>query len=152
MVIPRKLVAPMWLCVTSTIVMCVTMPSRTPTIVQPSTIDISLSIENEMSMPCTQGPPGDVILQFSIITELRRTWMPSRLTPTTRTLSSITWCESSTSMPFSPPITVTLRRVTLFARMRMPPLTVPPTSVCACLITSGPWTVPCRWTVGGLTA
>ena len=80
----------MWLCITSTIVMCVTMPSRTPTIVQPSTIDISLSIENEMSMPCTHGPFGDVILQFSIITELRRTWMPSRLTPTTRTLSSIT--------------------------------------------------------------
>ena len=55
-------------------------------------------------------------------------------------------------MPFSPPITVTFRSVTLFARMTIPPLTVPPTSVCAWRITSGPWTVPCRWTVGGVTA
>jgi len=31
--------------------MCVTIPSRTPTIVQPSTMLISLSIEKEMSIP-----------------------------------------------------------------------------------------------------
>ena len=150
-VIPRSDVSPTRLCSTSTIDMCVTIPSRTPTIVQRSTMLISLSIENEMSMPCTHGPAGLETVQPSIITLARRTWMPSSSEPTTCTFSSITWCASSMSMPFSPPCTVTSRSVTWSARITMPPLTMPPTSVCACRITSGPCTVPCRCTVGGRT-
>ena len=88
-VIPRSEVSPMRLCSTSTIDMCVTIPSRTPTIVQRSTMLISLSIENEMSMPCTHGPAGLETVQPSIITLARRTWMPSSSEPTTCTFSSI---------------------------------------------------------------
>ena len=47
--IPRRDVSTDAVVLTSTIDMCVTIPSRTPTIVQRSTMLISLSIENEMS-------------------------------------------------------------------------------------------------------
>ena len=81
MSMPRSVVLLTWLCLMSAITQCVTIPSRTPEIVQPSIIDIALSIANEMTMPCTHGPRGADTWQSSIITAARRTWMPSSVTP-----------------------------------------------------------------------
>ncbi len=129
--IPRSVAPRTWLPRTSTAAECVTIPSRTPAIVQPVTMLIGRPIEYETSTPCTHGPPGSAIEQPSIITPASRTWIASIDARTTRTSSSITCDAWATSMPFSPPITMTSRSVTWLARIRIPPLTTPPTSVCA---------------------
>ena len=150
--IPRSVVSRMWFDITSTADEWVTIPSRTPAIVQCDTMLIARPIEYEMSTPCTHGPDGSAIVQLSIMIPASRTWIASTVTCSTRTWSSMTCDACSTSMPFSPPTTVTWRIVTLFERTTMPPSTVPPVSVSGWRITSGPCTVPCRCTVGGRVA
>src|SRR6266545_2049117 len=109
-----------------------------------------------MSIPCAQGFSPESMLQLRISTLLRRTWMPSSCAAETNTRSSRTFRASSTSIPFTPPTTATLRIVTSLARTTMPPRTTAPgspTSVSRSSITSGPrWTPAARWTTGGLIA
>ena len=78
-----------------------------------------------MSMPCAYGPVS-AIEQSWIITCENRTWMPSRRAPRTRTWSSSTRRALSTSIPFSPPMTVMFRSLTPSARMTIPPRTTAP--------------------------
>jgi hypothetical protein len=155
-VIARSSVSRTWLSRTVATAKCVTIPSSPPTTVQPSTRLGRRSAENEMSIPCTNAPGSERISQSRISTFPRRTWIPSSSAPSTTTSSSSTLSAPSTSIPFWPPRTVTLRTVTSSAVITIPPSTTVPSSpstVCAWSSTSGPWCTPAASrTVGGSTA
>ena len=68
------------------------MPSRVPSIVQPSTMLIGLPIEYEINTPVTRRPAGDVTEQSWIITPASVARIPSSSGRTTRTWSIVTCC------------------------------------------------------------
>ena len=84
---------------------------------------ISLSIENEMSMPCTQRAvrrrDRAVLDHHAAAPHVDAVEARRRRCGRCRASRA---ARRAMSMPFSPPTTVTLRSVTWFARIRMPPL------------------------------
>ena len=81
---------------------------------------------NEMSIPCDALPGRERISQSLIATSLWRALIPSSSADSTTTSSISTLSASRTSIPYSPPRTVRLRRVTSSAVTTMPPRTIAP--------------------------
>ena len=65
-------------------------------------------------------------MQSRIVTELRRTWIPSSVGADTATRSRTTPSRVSTAIPYSPPTTVTSRTVHVAGADAMPPRTTAP--------------------------
>ncbi len=108
----------------------VVIPCIPPTIVQPSTMLIPMSMLNEMSMPWPILLPSMSMVQFLITMSAERTWMPSSFASCTVTPSRTVPSTFSTSIPFWPPSTVTLRMWTSSCATTIPPFTTAPGDPC----------------------